>query len=270
MENIIFIGDARDFHAMDWYHSAKDVCYPRKVYFATDLINSEGQEVLIREGDNIINLYNIDWLLFPNQSRFGHIWRNFIKLLFSPFQAIRLKLISKKTPNSIFHAHTMYYMFLCWMARISYFGTPQGSEILVRPNRSKLYRYFAIKALLAARHVTVDSINMQNNIYKLCGKTSSIVQNGIDIIAILHSVNNSEKRINIVSLRGLRPPYQIDEIFKARNHCRQKPPLILIYPFSEEGYKTEILQKCEHNDLDLGRLSRIEMYKLLADRKSVV
>ena len=36
----------------------------------------------------------------------------------------------KKYPNSIFHAHSMYYIFLCWAARIKAIATPMGSDVL--------------------------------------------------------------------------------------------------------------------------------------------
>src|SRR3990172_7997094 len=129
MGEIIIIGNARDYHAMDWYRTIKKVCSSRNVLFATDLIDSEGHLKIAREDDNIIHLYNVDWLLFKKQSNIGNLWRNLIKFIISPLQISKIKAIKKKYPDSIFHAHTMYYMFLCWMARINFIGTPQGSEV---------------------------------------------------------------------------------------------------------------------------------------------
>src|SRR3990172_4379208 len=131
MDEIIMIGSARDFHAMDWYRGVKKVCNNRSTIFATDLIDSESFIKIVCEDDNIIDLYNIDWLLFKRQSNTGNIWRNIVKLLVSPLQILKLKSIYKSYPNAIFHAHTMYYMFLCWLAKIKFIGTPQGSEVLV-------------------------------------------------------------------------------------------------------------------------------------------
>jgi len=156
-------------------------------------------------------------------------------------------------------------MFLCWVARINYIGTPQGSEILVRPYRSKIYKFFAIKSLLAADHIIVDSSNLQNTILKLCGRNSTVIQNGIDVSSISQHIKNSNIRKNIVSFRGLYPNYRIEEIFKARNHCRKRIPLILFYPFWEDGYKEIILKNLEQGDLNLGRIpTKAEMYKLLS------
>jgi len=262
---ILFIGDARDYHAIDWYRVVKDICGTRKVLFATDLIQSEGRPKLLNHDDRVLKLYNIDWLLFRGQSSVGNFWRNAVKALLAPLQARCVRGIAKSEPNAILHAHTMYYMFLCWASGMTYIGTPQGSEILVRPFKSRIYRFFAIKALLAAEHVLVDSVNMQKRIEELCGKKSHVIQFGIDVTAISRIVQVAEARRRIVSIRGLYPNYRIEEIFAARNHCRQKPRLALFYPFSEAGYRTRVSRQLEEGDLDVGRIpTKAEMYKFLA------
>jgi hypothetical protein len=270
LENIIFIGSARDYHAIDWYRTVKEVCSSKRVVFVTDLIDGEGFEKLVNEDDCVIELFNIDWLLFRNQTKYGNMWRNFIKLVFFPLQAMRLKAIAKNNPNSVFHAIPMYYMFLCYIGGIRYIGTPQGSEILVRPNRSKLYKYLAVKSLLAAQHITVDSASMQNKILQLCGKESTVIQNGIDVAAILRAIENSCKREKVVSIRGFTSLYRINEIFNGRERSLQKPRLHLIYPFWEDVYRVAVTKRFEQGDLDLGRLSRTRMYELLASTKLAI
>jgi hypothetical protein len=263
MKKIIFIGGARDYHVIDWYRTVKEICGNKEVVFVTDSIEGEGFEKLINEADRVVKLLNIDWLLFRNQSRYGNIWRNFVKLIFIPLQVMRLAAIAKKNRDAVFHAMPMYYMFLCRLARIPYIGTPQGSEVLVRPDRSKMYKYFATKALLAAKNVTVDSVNMQNKIIQLCGKESTVIQNGIDVEAISHEVMNSRKRENVVSIRGFTPLYRINEIFDGRASSLQKPQLHLFYPFWEDTYRTTVSKRFELGDCDLERLSRQKMFELL-------
>lgn len=75
MGEIIIIGNARDYHAMDWYRTIKKVCSNRNVIFATDLIDSESHLKIVREDDDIIDLYNIDWLLFKRQTSMGNVWQ---------------------------------------------------------------------------------------------------------------------------------------------------------------------------------------------------
>lgn len=271
--NVIFIGNARCFHTMDWYRSAKEILFPKKVLFVTDLIQSEGHTKLVNQTDDLIHLYNIDWLLLPKQSKFGNIWRNFIKAIFLPIQVLRLKSLLRSFLHSsslLFHAHTMYYMAICWLAGVNYIATPQGSEILVRPYRSNVYRYFAVMSLLAAKYVIVDSVNMQQGILELCGKESTVVQNGIDISAILNIIIGSVARKKIVSNRGIYPLYRIDQIIQGRASSSSESPLVFIYPMWEDNYKAKCFDRLESFDLDLGRLPKEKMYELLASTLLVI
>lgn len=262
--DIIYVGNARCYHTMDWYRSAKEVCAPRRVLFATDLIESEGHVRLVNDQDCIIPLFNVDRLLLNKQSRFGNVWRNAIKLLAFPLQVFKLKALAKEHPGAVYHAHTMYYMFICWISGIPFIGTPQGSEVLVRPNRSRLYRYFAIKSMLAADHITVDSAKMQARIKELCGAEAVIVQNGIDVTGIKNIVTKAPRRDRVVSIRAITPLYRIEEICDARAASVQQPSLTFFYPFWEEEYKAAIAHKLRADDVDLGRLPREKMYALLA------
>ena len=262
---IIFIGNARDFHAIDWYRSIKKICKDKDVFFATDLIYSEGHARLVTEDDIILPLYNIDWLLFKRQSLIGNIWRNFIKFIFSPLQFQRLKQIARNNPEAIFHAHTMYYLFLGWGAGIKYIGSPQGDEILIRPFRSKIYKYLAVKSLNSASHIIIDSISMQDGIRKLCGKESTVIQYGIDVAAIEQNTKSINDRSHIVSIRALYPLYRIHDIFKARDEFNKLQPLLLFYPFWEDGYKERILKMLQPDDINMERIpTKGEMYRVLS------
>jgi len=264
MGEIIFIGNARDYHAIDWYRTIKKSCSSKNVLFATDLIDSEGHLKIVREDDNVIHLYNIDCYLFKKQTSIGNYWRNLIKLILSPLQILKIKAINKKYPCSIFHAHTMYYMFLCWMSRITFIGTPQGSEILVRPEKSFIYKYFACKSLNAAKFISVDSKSLQDRIRDLCGKDAVVIQNGIDVSTILKKENNNKyERTNVTSFRGMYPLYRIEEIMGGRKRSKLKPSLTFIYPYWEEAYKKTILSNFRQGDKDLGRLSSDNMFELL-------
>lgn len=265
------MGGARDYHAMDWYRTVKNLCKSdKKIKFITDSIDGEGFTRIINPEDDIIELFNIDWILFPNQSKYGNLWRNIVKLIFLPFQVLRLKIIAYNNPQSIFHAIPMYYMFLCWVAGVPYIGTPQGSEILIRPYKSKLYKYFAKKCLKAAQNITVDSINMSEEIYQLCRKKADLVQNGIDIDSISNITKTIRKREKVVSIRGFTPLYRINEIFDARENSVKKPFINFIYPFGEDTYKEMVLEKMYQGDSNFGRLSKKEMYELLASSKLAI
>jgi len=131
--NVIFIGNARCFHTMDWYRSAQDLLSPKKVLLVTDLIHSEGHAKLVNETDNLIHLYNIDWLLLRRQSKFGNIWRNVIKALFLPIQVWRLKLILRKIPHLGKILSAMSCRFPCFRYLTLFFifsGSPKHRQIL--------------------------------------------------------------------------------------------------------------------------------------------
>lgn len=263
IREIVIVGNARCYHTMDKYRLIRRAVKPRKTVFLTDLINSESHEVLVAPEDVIEHLFNVDWLLFKTQSSLGDVWRNLVKFCALPVQIIRLRRFASGRGDAIFHAITMYYMVLCWAAGISFIGTPQGSEVLQRPLRSRIYRFFARKALGAAESVFVDSVNMKNAVAVLSGKEAVVVKNGFDVGAILATKRNSPERKGVVSIRGMHPLYRIEEILKARNLSSDKPPISFLYPFWDDMYKKKVFPLMREGDADLGRLSKGAMYDLM-------
>ncbi|MBO8093812.1 MAG: glycosyltransferase [Prosthecochloris sp.] len=270
MKNIVILGGARDYHAMDWYRAVRQNISDKKLSFLTDLMGGEGFDIIAKDDDEIEKLFIIDKFLFSKQSKLGNIWRNIFKLSIMPLQVYRLKKHAKRNPNTIYHAHPMYYMFLCWLAGVEFVGTPQGSEILIRPYRSKIYRYFAVKSLQAAKYITVDSVSMKDKIYELSSVEAIVVQNGIDMEQLLKYSQLSRSKDKIVSIRGMTGLYRIDEIVTARNRTFPKLPLTFIYPFMEDSYRVRVKKKLIPNDVDLGRLDKEQMYKLLSESKLVI
>lgn len=260
----MFVGNARCYHTMDWYRSAQQVCRPRQVVFATDLIESEGHTRIVRDSDDIVPMYIIDRLLSRSQSRRADVWRNIVKLILIPVQVMRLKQITKQTPAAVYHAHTMYYMLVCWLAGLRFVGTPQGSEILVRPLRSWIYRVMASKALRAAESITVDSVAMQAGVERLSQREAVLVQNGIDMAALAEAGKSQSARTMVASIRGFSPLYRIDAIVEARDRSRQKPPLSFCYPLWDETYRSIVKARFGPHDTDLGRLERQALYDLFA------
>ena len=52
---LVFLCGARDFHAMDWYKSAKELLPEKDVFILTDLIEGEGFKKLINENDKVFS-----------------------------------------------------------------------------------------------------------------------------------------------------------------------------------------------------------------------
>lgn len=273
IDKIVFLCGARDYHAMDWYRSAQKLINNSQVLLLTDLIGGEEFKIIVNENDTVHKLLVIDRFLFKKQSSLGNKWRNLLKFILIPIQAFLVRSFFKKHPDSVFHAHGMYYMFLAAVAKVPYVGTPQGSEILVRPFKSNLYRLFSKKALNNSLAVTVDSKDMQDKVELICGVKAHIIQNGVDIEALNPFIEKGKRvtREYFCSIRGFTPLYRINEIVESRNSSEtySSLPLNFIYPFYEDEYKSKVQSLLRSNDFDRGRLDRVSMYDLFTKSKLI-
>ena len=267
---VIILGGARDFHAMDWYRAIRRICPGRDVVFLTDLFGGEGFDNLAKPGDNIESLFIIDNLLCVTPSALANYWRNLVKMLASPIQAAKLHLRLRNSDCNVVHADPMYYMFLCWLARVPFIGTPQGDEILVRPNRSRAYKYFAAKILRAAKAVTVDSIQMRNGVKQISGVDAIVIQNGINAEEISRQGQGKFVRSKVTSVRGMEKLYRINEIILSRNKLAPDIQLTFIYPFYDGQYLQAIRGLLGPDDSDLGRLDKDRMYRLMHESTLVI
>jgi len=268
--DIVILGGVRDFHAMDWYRAVRRNCYGRKVNFVSDLVEAEGLKSLAVPEDEITLLYVIDRFLFPSNSTLGHLWRNIVKVLFFPFQLTKLRRLYLQHGFTIAHAHPMYYMLLCCFSRVPYIGTPQGDELLIRPNKSVVYKYFAALALRGAKAIVVDSMQMKQAAEKISGVDAYLIRNGINVEAIIAAGKNCKQRSRVTSIRGLDSLYRIKEIIVHRNARCAETALTLLYPFYDSAYSSlvkGVLQEC---DEDLGRLDKIQMYQVFYESLLVI
>ncbi len=271
-DNLVFLCGARDFHAMDWYFSAKELLHNKsKISIVTDLIEGEGFAKLIDSSDIVHELIILDSLLFKTQSKLGDLWRNLLKFLLLPIQVILLRRFHKKNKNSIYFAHSMYYLWLAHFANLNFVGTPQGSDLLIKPFKNRLFRYLSLKALRSAKFITVDSEMMRLKCIQISGVNPYLVQNGIDLDSIKKSIKLNKKiesKNRILSLRGFTELYRINEIIQSRNFNLANTGIDFIYPFHDKTYKSTI--SLSENDIDHGRVSRTNMYSLMKNTCLVV
>jgi glycosyltransferase involved in cell wall biosynthesis len=165
----------------------------------------------------------------------------------------------------------MYYIVLAMFAKVRYVARPQGSDILIKPYNSKIYRYFTIKSLKAATAVIVDSLVMKEEITKLSlnSVTAVVVPNGIDIEAIQRcgiSATAAEiVREKVLSVRGYTSLYRIKEILIARNFSKDSShqPIHFVYPFYEAAYKQQAASLLLNRDVDLGSVTKPSLYNLM-------
>lgn len=267
---ILYLGNGRCYHTMDWFRGAGEIYATTQPVLITDQVEGESYKKLINDNDVVEELLVIDGALFKKQSSLGNMWRNLLKLVLLPYQARRLKKVVSKYPKYIIHAHCMYYLALARLAGCKYIGTPQGSEILVRPTKSALYKRFVRYALSGARAVTVDSEKMMRTMEKDYDCKPTIIQNGINVKEIQSHCSRSQHRDKIVSIRAMTKNYRIEKIIESRDESLSQHGLTFCYPFIEHGFKSTIDLRLTEKDIDLGRLEREEMYSLLAEALLVV
>lgn len=262
-QHILFLGNGRCYHTMDWFRSAQRLQPESPPVLVTDLIEGESFVRLVRPGDCVERLLVIDGLLLQKQSRLGDLWRNAIKLLLLPLQALLLRRVVRKYPDAVIHAHSTYYAAMARASGCRYVATPQGSEVLARPYRSRFYHVFSRYAFERAACITVDSVAMQRCLKELFGLDAVIIQNGIDIDAMRETNDVVPVRNRIVSIRGIVPNYRVDMLLDARNRTLPGSAIDFCYPFDGEEYRNSIADKFIAIDRDHGRLSRPDLYRLL-------
>lgn len=270
LKRLVFICGAKDFHAMDKFHLTAEILGHDHVTLVTDTFEGEGQKSLIKPEDEVVSLYVIDRFTYSTQTMVSNIWRNALKIGILPFQVWRLRRIFANNEYVILHAIPMYYMLLCYFARIRYIGTPQGSEVLVRLNRSKIYKYFAAKAITGAEKIIVDSMAMKETIKSLFGVESLLIKNGFKTSLALSLQAEEKKRSRILSIRGFHELYRISEIVSARNRSHSKPILDFVYAAKDEDYSKNIKNILYPNDEIHGTLSRENLYSLMAKTLLVI
>lgn len=269
---VVFLCGARDFHAMDWYKSSVGMGLTPKPLILTDLIKGEGFKTLISPADKVYSLIILDQILFRKQSKLGHLWRNIIKVLVFPLQILLVSRFSRKFKNHIFYAHSMYYIWLAWASRVKFIATPQGSDILLKPYKSSIFKFLSRLSMRSALFVTVDSTKMAKNVNYISGVIPVVLQNGIDTVAISSFLDSTPRPVDkfaykIVSFRGLSSLYRIKAVLLARNSSNTHSHLGIdfIYPFYDKEYSDDCKIHSSEYDVFTGRVDRSEMYSIFLD-----
>ena len=270
VKRVVFLCGSKDFHAMDKFHLTAEILGYENVTLVTDTFEGEGQKSLIKPEYKVVALCIIDQLTLSGQSVISNIWRNALKIGILPLQVWRLRRVYRESEPIIFHAIPMYYMLLCYFARIRYIGTPQGSEILVRLGSSRIYKHFATKAITGADKIIVDSIVMKASIKSLCGVESLLIKNGFNTSLALSFQAEEKKRSRVLSIRGLYEIYRIAEIILARNNSQSKSRLDFVFAAKNEAYLENIKGLLSLDDKIYGTLSREKLYSLMAETILVI
>lgn len=211
----------------------------------------------------------IDKLLFREHSKIAHFWRNIVKFTLIPFQVTILLYKFKSRPDHIVFCHSMYYVWLAYLARLNYIAIPQGSDILLKPDKSIIYKFLTVKSLKSAYAVSVDSSKMVKAIKNLSGVNSLLTQNGVDVRLISKMATTLYERKFYTYARGLTPLYQIKNLLEARSTNLIKLPLKVCFPFSDQNYFNECLNLFNSDDDIIGKLDKPDLIKLFLQSKIV-
>ena len=263
-KTIIIFGGARDYHAMDWYRSVKKNSSNASVIFLTDQIAGEGFPDIREPGDNVKELMIIDRFLFQRQSRLADLWRNVFKIVILPIQVVLFRNYLSLHVSPVVHCQPLYYALICLLAGQDYIVTPQGSDVLIRPARSRIYKRIAKTILERASAVTVDSVQLQRVIQDISGVKAFLVQDGIDTKEILRQARPNHSRTKLVSIRGLTAIYRIKLIDDALRRENIGIPCEYVYPFADAEYLRELKKQARVEDEFVGRLPKKELYDALA------
>src|SRR5436190_1140092 len=100
-DTIIFVCSARDYHAMDWFDEVKRIAADTNVFVATDVAFTPAEPEAVTRRHEVLVLYNIDRLLWKQQSRLSDLWRNAVKALSTPLQVLGLRRLARRHPGAV-------------------------------------------------------------------------------------------------------------------------------------------------------------------------
>ena len=140
------------------------------------------------------------------------LWRLILCLPWSVY--VKLKLFD----NIPVHCHGLFALFLADLANISesrIIFTPQGSDILVLPDKKKIIRKFLSRKLHRVAFITADSNMLLKKVLEISPKINKrklkLIQNGISLSTISDLIENEKfkkNEIDICWIRGTNEIYQ--------------------------------------------------------------
>lgn len=146
------------------------------------------------------------------------LWRLILCLPWSFY--VKIKLINDEPV----HCHGLFSLFLAYLANINLSRivfTPQGSDILVLPNKNKIVRNFLSTRLCKLAFITADSNILLDKVLEISPEVNKrkliLIQNGIPFSKIKYLIKNEKyerKTIDICWIRGTSEIYQFKYFLK--------------------------------------------------------
>ncbi len=211
---------------------------------------------------------------------FQRIWRLTFCIPWSIY--IRSKVYKN---NDLIYCHGLFALFIAHIGGIKnsrLVFTPQGSDLLVLPDKNIFVRNFLNKKLPKISYLIADSDLLLNKALNLAPKINiskiALIQNGIsfDDIEKLSSPGSHKKKrqIDICWVRGFSKNYQFDYFLKILESLsslsNSKINISIVAAFGSSIIPKKIFSYPNINVSLLPRLSKSEFLKCLYDSKMVL
>ena len=210
-------------------------------------------------------------------------WQRLWRLIFCIPWALYLKI--KLSGQRLVHCHGLFSLLIAHIGGISnsrIIFTPQGSDLLVLPDKNFLVRKFLSFKLAKISFITADSNLLLKKALALSPKLKAsklkIIQNGIpldDIDRLIRDRGNKKNRtIDICWIRGLSKVYQFEyflELLKRISKLYSSE--INVNIISAYGEKTIPIELKKYKNININllpRLNSIDFLKTLLDSKVVI
>lgn len=189
------------------------------------------------------------------------------------FKYRKVKTLLKQIKPDVFHAlyATSYGITGSFCAYHPYVITALGSDILISPKQSAVYRILLKYAFKRAEKITVVAEHMRATAIELGAKPENVltIPMGVDQ-EVFNSKNRSlpEDRFQVVSTRNFEPVYNIPHLLKALQLVRDKIPDIHVNLLGAGSLKDELVQMSKDLGLEghvtfAGKKTQPEMAEFL-------
>ena len=210
-------------------------------------------------------------------------WQRLWRIIFCIPWGFFLK--KKLSGQRLVHCHGLFALVIAHVAGISntrIIFTPQGSDILVLPDKNFLVRKFLSYKLEKISFITADSNLLLKKALLLCPKLKEdklkIIQNGIPLEniekLIERKANFKERSIDICWIRGISEVYQFEyflELLKKISKLSNSEINVhIISAFGKTNNPIELEKYKNINIKLLPRLNSIDFLKTLLNSKVVV
>ena len=207
------------------------------------------------------------------------IWRIIFSIPWGIYIRIRLS-------NSKFvHCHGLFALLLAHIALIPcsrIIFTPQGSDLLVLPDKYLFIRKFLSNKLLKLKFITADSNNLLKKLVEICPLIKinqlKLIQNGIPLDAIkklnFKKSVNFKRKIDLCWIRGFGSIYQFDYFLKLLEFIskitKSELNIVIIAAYGSLSIPKEIYKLPNLNITLMPRLNKEQFLKCLSESKVVL